>query len=93
MVLSYGEFRHNVCANKIHAVNDMWLAAWLMFIATKKVWYARLSLYVQHVLHHAHPTIINVLNNRLVSLRGENNRYMGADLVIEKQNRYGRYHL
>jgi len=37
MVLSYGEFRHNIRANRIHSVNDMWKVAWPMFIATNKV--------------------------------------------------------
>jgi hypothetical protein len=53
--------------------------------------YSRLTLYVQHILAHAHESIRAALRHRLVSLSGNPNRHMGPDMVTEKQNLMGRY--
>ncbi len=60
-------------------MNNAWIFAWPLFVSTRKHAYARLSLYVQHVLLHAHASIRSAVNNRLVTLRGESNRYLAAD--------------
>ena len=91
LCLTYAHLRHCVRSNNIAGVNQAWQFAWVLFRATNKVLYARLSLYVQHILKHAHSSIQAALNHRLVTLRGETNRFFAADLLTEKVNRFGRY--
>jgi hypothetical protein len=69
----------------------MWATTWPMFAATNKRSYARLSLYVQHVLTHVHDSIKVVLNKRLMSMHGQSNHHFAPDMMTEKQNRLGRY--
>lgn len=86
----YAQLRHNIRSNNIQGVNDFWGLAWPLFHSTNKWLYARLSLYVQHIVIHAHPTIRFALDKRMISLRGELNRHISTDLMTEKMNRGGR---
>jgi hypothetical protein len=53
--------------------------------------YTILSYYVQYTLNYAHPKIIQMLDQRLLSLRGIPNRFIAPDMLTEKQNLSGRY--
>lgn len=86
----YANLRSAIRNNDIVFVNRVWCTIWPLFHATNKYMYARLTLYVQHVLANVHPALQHALQNRLISLKGESNHYIGPDLVTEIMNLYGR---
>lgn len=86
----YAELQHAIQSNDIHTVNSIWCTVWPLFHSTNKIWYARLTMYVQHVLINVHPGIRNALQMRLISLKGESNHFFGPDMMTEIQNLYGR---
>ena len=51
----YSQLRAVIRGNDIDMVDSMWAICWGLFQASHKPLYARLTLYVQHVLKHIHP--------------------------------------
>jgi len=86
----YAYLCHSIRNNDVIAVNDIWCLTWVLFASTNKVLYARLTLYVSHVLHHVHPSIRVALNHRMISLHGQSNHHIPPDMMTEKQNLVGR---
>lgn len=57
-LLMYAHLRYALRSGNINVVNFMWEMSWALFHATNKFQYARLTLYVQHVLKNVHDGII-----------------------------------
>jgi hypothetical protein len=87
----YSHLRYAVRNNDINVVNNIWISSWPLFISTNKSNYARLTFYFQYTIKYAHPTIVELLNKRLVSMYGLSNHFIAPDMVTEKQNLKGRY--
>jgi hypothetical protein len=89
-LLMYVEVRYAVRNNNINTVNQAWANLWPLFHSTQKTKYTFLSTFVTFTLKHTHQSVLDVLQNRLVSLRGFNNRHIGPDYLTEKINLMGR---
>ncbi len=88
---TYVQLRYAVRSNDIKTVNKIWRSTYPLFQATEKWKYAFLSIYVCFVTKLGHKSVRDVVNNRLVSLRGFSNYYIKPDCVTEKINLQGRY--
>jgi hypothetical protein len=85
-LLMYVQLRFAIRNNDIAIVNSIWQASWPLFKATNKNKYAFLSMYTTFVLKFGAQPLVSVLNNRLVSLKGYTNHFIGPDTVTEKIN-------
>jgi hypothetical protein len=90
LLLTYVELRYAVRNNDVHTVNQIWRSMFPLFKATGKRNYAFLSVYVRFVLKHGHRSVVDVVNDRLVSLRGFGGHFIGPDTVTEKINLEGK---
>ena len=77
-------------ANDVPRVDKIWRATFPLFKATNKHKYSFLSIYSRFVVKHAHQSIKDVVQSRMVSLRGFVNWHIGPDTITEKINLEGR---
>ena len=61
--MMYAQLRFAVREGNVDVVDQIWGVSWMIFHSTHKFMYARLTLYVQHVLANVHPGIINITCN------------------------------
>lgn len=86
VLCKYVELRYVICNNDIKTVNCIWRQSFAIFHTTNKVKYAFLSIFVRFVTKYAHPAYHNILDNRLVALKGNANHHIEPDCVTEKIN-------